>query len=413
MKCALQRLFYGIVFITILVSCGQNKSGQNFKSGINTKKSNLIFSEKAKWEIGQILTVVFLSGSAESQEEVKEIANEWTQYANIEFRFISQDEFIREKIAADVIVEVRELENNGELRSFSAVGKNARFYVKKNQASMYLNLDKKSYYTRRNHILHEFGHVLGLLHEHSHPYRKFQYNELEVERECEYRKLDKEQCYNYFLKTVSEKDGVSILDYDHTSIMHYSLHSNILKQNITIGEPLSLSLKDKLKIAEIYPGKMNPEDIVASHNERIQQLEMKFSNGLKEIGQCLIIRDVRKEKKLDENGDVVDSTATYIGLKSKVSGAYSVPPIDNKEALWNEGMRGYCSKTNLELENKNKVEENTICNAYSSQFPPRKSKCPANQPWYIGLAGGVPLNGICLKSKETTLMILKDFSECR
>ncbi|KAJ7595713.1 hypothetical protein C8J56DRAFT_387371 [Mycena floridula] len=113
----------------------------------------------SKWQTGRTITIAFFNGAAELQQKVQQYARQWTQHANLIFSFISST------LNADVRI------------AFNTPGKGHQSYVgtacltkPKSEPTMHLDLylhtPEKTF---RRVVLHEFGHVLGAIHEHQRP----------------------------------------------------------------------------------------------------------------------------------------------------------------------------------------------------------------------------------------------------
>jgi Astacin (Peptidase family M12A) len=116
-------------------------------------------SPKGKtWMNGSTLKVRFMGGSAAEQATAREQAGWWELYANLKFDFGN---------APDADIRITFDTNDG---AWSTVGTDAR-QVPSNQATMNLGfLDGGT-------AGHEFGHAVGLAHEHSSPAGGIQWNE--------------------------------------------------------------------------------------------------------------------------------------------------------------------------------------------------------------------------------------------
>jgi hypothetical protein len=120
------------------------------------------------WNPGRTLRVRFMDGLPEVRAKVQQYANQWTQYANIIFDF-----------GDDPDAEIRiSFQQTG---SWSALGTDALVeeYFLKNQPTMNFGwlvpgLPEKEY---SSVVLHEFGHALGMIHEHQSPAGGIQWNE--------------------------------------------------------------------------------------------------------------------------------------------------------------------------------------------------------------------------------------------
>jgi hypothetical protein len=113
----------------------------------------------------QTLTYTFLApeaGNTIQQNKVKTVVQEWEKYANVKFTFVATGK-------ATIRITF-----NPSSCSWSYVG-NIIALIEPNEATMNLSLIGSSSTTitenERGVILHEFGHTLGLLHEHQSPVR--------------------------------------------------------------------------------------------------------------------------------------------------------------------------------------------------------------------------------------------------
>jgi Matrixin len=123
------------------------------------------------WKPGRTLRVTFLDGHPIVQTKIEYYASLWSQYANITFVF-----------ATDPDAEIR-ISFKGQ-GSWSAIGTDALVaeYYPYNSPTMnygWLTPDssEKDY---SSVVLHEFGHALGMIHEHQNPTNPIQWNEQEV-----------------------------------------------------------------------------------------------------------------------------------------------------------------------------------------------------------------------------------------
>jgi hypothetical protein len=120
------------------------------------------------WKPGRVLRVRFLDGVQAVQEKVKAIAQGWTNFANITFVF-SDDPDAEIRISFQLP------------GSWSYIGTDA-LLIPKDQPTMNLgwltpNTDDEEY---SRVVLHEFGHALGMIHEHQNPAGKIPWNEQAV-----------------------------------------------------------------------------------------------------------------------------------------------------------------------------------------------------------------------------------------
>jgi Astacin (Peptidase family M12A) len=116
------------------------------------------------WMNGSTLHVRFIDGSAQQQAVAKDQAKWWSDHANLTFVFDN---------APDADIRITFDENDG---AWSYVGTDAKG-IPANEATMNLGfLDGGT-------AAHEFGHAIGLAHEHQNPAGGIQWNEAVVIRE--------------------------------------------------------------------------------------------------------------------------------------------------------------------------------------------------------------------------------------
>jgi hypothetical protein len=115
--------------------------------------------------LSQTLTYTFLApkaGNTIQQNKVKTVVQEWEKYANVKFTFVA---------TGKATIRITFDTTSG---SWSYVG-NEVALIKPNEATMNLGWIGSSSTTitadEKGVILHEFGHTLGLMHEHQSPVR--------------------------------------------------------------------------------------------------------------------------------------------------------------------------------------------------------------------------------------------------
>ncbi|KAK8054969.1 hypothetical protein PG993_000196 [Apiospora rasikravindrae] len=118
-----------------------------------------------------------------------------------------------------------------------------------NEPTMDLNMNQSTAAWVQHIVLHEFGHALGLKHEHQHPDCSFQWNLTKL------KASGKTQRYidiNY--KKLSPDYPKVLTPYDENSIMHYNVDKGDARKS-TKYVPLStvLSSGDKSLILKLYP----------------------------------------------------------------------------------------------------------------------------------------------------------------
>src|SRR5258705_5194306 len=206
----------------------------------NTGAGQGVYDFNNKWTPAITLKVSFIDGSDWQKQKVKQYAVGWCQYANVKFDFLTYG-------MGDVRVS---FDKKG---SYSYIGLDAK-NRKTDEETMNLGWieNTKTEAQLKGVILHEFGHTLGLLHEHMNPMSNIKWN--------------KDVVYAYYLqydgwnkdmvdKQVFDRYSVTMTNksYDPKSIMHYPIPANFTEDGYAVGENYDLSDNYKKLAAELYP----------------------------------------------------------------------------------------------------------------------------------------------------------------
>lgn len=187
------------------------------------------------------LTVRFLRGDPFVERKVEYYAKEWTPYSGIVFVFTNSGD-------TDIRIDF-----NPESGSWSYIGA-CQSDVPQSSPTMNFgwltpSTDDTEY---RRVVLHEFGHALGLLHEHQNPAAGIPWNE--------------EAVYEYYHQTQHwdrQKIKANVLDkystnesnhgeYDPNSIMEYPIPPGLTTNGFQVGWNTELSPEDKRFISQEY-----------------------------------------------------------------------------------------------------------------------------------------------------------------
>jgi hypothetical protein len=196
------------------------------------------------WKPGRTLRVRFMGGTPAVQEKVKQYANEWSNHTSLKFDFRDDpDAEIRVAFVKD--------------GSWSYIGTDA-LVISKDEATMnYGWFDKpvsEDEYSRV--IIHEFGHAIGMPHEHNHPDKDIPWN-----RDAVYRyymnppnNWTKAQVDNNLFAKYS-KTLTKFSTFDNKSIMLYPIPKEFVTDPAAAvnWSNTKLSDTDKTFIRTIYP----------------------------------------------------------------------------------------------------------------------------------------------------------------
>jgi len=198
------------------------------------------------WEDNAELKCRFLDGSAKQKKKVEAKAHQWEQHAGVTFKFVTTpDEHIRISFMADE-------------GSWSALGTDAlieSYFPRYLPTMNYGWLEDDTGDAEYNRVvLHEFGHALGLIHEHQNPKAKLKWNKAEVFRVFSGppNYWTREQIDHNILRRYSMAN-MNASAYDAESIMLYHFPGSFFTDGVGTEQNNTLSAQDKSFIAENYP----------------------------------------------------------------------------------------------------------------------------------------------------------------
>lgn len=203
------------------------------------------------WKPEQTITIKFLNGNTQEQEKVKEVAQEWLNYANVNFNFVDS------ATKADIRIGFN---YNGSKVNWSYIGTEVKRITSQKTPTMNLVLYDESWdeinsaYFRGN-ILREFGHVLGLYMEHQSPAAQLDWIEDRVYAYYRPFGMTDTDIQKYILKTYPSSQ-VSNTEFDENSVMLIFIPPHLTTDGRGTNKlNTELSQTDKEYISAIYPGK--------------------------------------------------------------------------------------------------------------------------------------------------------------
>lgn len=200
-----------------------------------------LFWEQSKKQ----LYVRFTDGESSVQEKVKQVAKEWENYCAKEFVFIDN---LNQTTTADISISFK------DKTSWSLIGKDSKTAVPSMNLGWLTNNSSDNEYRRV--VLHEFGHALGLIHEHQNPNNNpIQWNKENVYAFYKQKfGWSKKVTYaNFFEKYVTNQMNSS--NFDPNSIMMYEIPELFTTNGFSTVANTQLSETDKKWIGSIYPKK--------------------------------------------------------------------------------------------------------------------------------------------------------------
>jgi hypothetical protein len=181
------------------------------------------------WRNGSTLRMRFIGGSSAQHALVLSATAEWARYANI--HFVVSD-------SPDAELRIAFKPENG---SWAYMGADS-LALRNTEPTMNLGIPQA------REVLHEFGHVLGLIHEHQNPNAVLPWNREAVYREMDY--LPREQIN----RSILDKEKISgYREYDPNSIMFFAFDGKLFTDGLARGGKQVLSDSDKAFIAKLYP----------------------------------------------------------------------------------------------------------------------------------------------------------------
>lgn len=211
--------------------------------GAGTTRAAL--QKDAKWNSGVAITVRFLEGNESLQERVREVARRWTAPGLANLRLVFND-------SPNADIRIAFMQGEG---SWSTVGTTCRL-VPQHQPTMNFGwlTPESSDEDVRSVVLHEFGHALGLIHEHQHPKGGIKWNRDAVRRDLSgppNNWSDEEIEFNV-LEAAGKDETNHTATIDLASIMMYAIPAGWTLDGFSTRENSDLSARDRAFIREQY-----------------------------------------------------------------------------------------------------------------------------------------------------------------
>lgn len=201
---------------------------------------------EAQWRRGDIIRVRFVEGDESLRQRVRDVAERWTgpDMANLEFQWVDD---------GDAEIRIGFQQGNG---SWSYLGTTCR-QIPDDELTMnygWLTPESDDDSLRRV-VLHEFGHALGLIHEHQNPKGGIRWNEPAVIEELSGPPNNwDEQAIRHNVLDHYPPEDVTSTDVDADSIMMYPIPASWTLDGFSADLNRDLSPTDVEFIRRAYGG---------------------------------------------------------------------------------------------------------------------------------------------------------------
>lgn len=256
----------GFVFPSCIASLASGPGGQLDRfvpaeaNGPLARQVRGVVARAITWRPGQTVKVCFKSGTRGAQDRVIRVAREWMQFANVVFDF--QENGAPRQCRGGEDIKVDFIDNKGWWSAYGTTSRqrdpsmNLQFFG--TDTPRYTNGQPAPELELRRIILHEFGHALGMMHEHQSPNAEC---DSEINWDAAYQMgvkmgWDKEMVHAQ-MRQLTNLEEFNMTTVDRKSIMHYSLAPELFKlgrnSRCWVPDNNDLSEQDRKFMASVYP----------------------------------------------------------------------------------------------------------------------------------------------------------------
>lgn len=187
------------------------------------------------WPVGYRFKVGFIGGTASQKTFVKNTVSQWSQFANLFFDFPATGPF-------DIRVAFKSSDG-----AWSYVGTDNKT-IPANQPTMNLG------WIGQDVVLHEFGHAIGLLHEHQNPTTPIKWNEAAVIKDLSGPPNNwTEEMIRYNVLNPYPLPNVITTALDKQSVMMYPIPATWTLDGFTTPGGAQISDVDAKFVSDKYP----------------------------------------------------------------------------------------------------------------------------------------------------------------
>lgn len=313
-----------------------------------SSKAFVFYEDTKIWDQNSI-TFYFLDGSDQQKSEVKRFAKLWQRYTGIKFRYTNSKP------------SVFSFKKHYKITFKGGSNQSTRGAV---NGTIHLGDLSENIIFRKTTILHEFGHMLGLGHEHQRTDRPQALNNNQLINACIKNQHQPREWCRENLSDITTTEVFIESEYDSSSIMHYAL-KNIVGNNVKLLNQLpnensnTLSYTDKYFIAMLYNQNISDYTLEKMHKQDLwnQQKFELAENKKKE--QSILKLSSSSCKTLEPNTQTIDGKFCESGFMIIGKDNYSFPDAEFK--ICNNSIKdikekikqhNYCQLTIPQLESK-------------------------------------------------------------
>ena len=311
-----------------------------------------VFYEDTKIWNQDSITFYFSDGSDQQKSEVKRFAKLWQRYIGIKFKYTNNKPtfFSFKKYYTITFKGSSNQSTKGAVNGTIHLG----------------DLSDNSIF-RKTTILHEFGHMLGLGHEHQRKDRPLALNNSSLINDCIQNQNQPGTWCKENLTNITDTEVFIESEYDSSSIMHYAL-KNIVGGNKKLLNTLpndnsnTLSYTDKYYIAMLYNQNISDATLEKMHQQDLWN-QQKFENAEnKKREQAILNLSTSSCKTLETNTQTIDGKFCESGFMIIGKDNYSFPDAEFKN----------CHNSFKEI--KEKINQHSYCQLSSSQLTKKRQQ---------------------------------------